>query len=183
MGVGMFIWLISLLVQGEFIWFVLLLFFGIGLITQFLSFLQMPFLLINAYFIDKIESIDFDEDVVTAEILDENNEVIGLIEGDTKISLKLATYFVIFFLFNLMDMVLFPPENQTIQTADYLITPTLKVLGGTFFLGLPYGLYRKVKHGSFFPYDKRYFFINIWKFWLILLVIMLFITIILMLTN
>ncbi len=162
-GIG-FLWLaISLLLNREFLWFILLVFFGFGLIGGLLSFLQLPFVFITTYFSNKLDDIDFNEDIVSAELVDEHNKVVAKIEGDTAISRRLAIYFVLFFAFNLLSIFIFPDDEQQLMALDYIINPTLQILGGTIILGIPYLIYHKIKHKSFLPDDKRYFFIQVWK--------------------
>lgn len=169
-GVSIFWLAISLLLNREFLWLIVLIFFGAGLIGGFMSYLQMPFVFITAYFTSKLEDMDFNENIASAEILDEDNKVVGKIEGNTAISVKLAKYFVAFFALNLISMVLIPEEGRAYGFLDYLTTPATQVFGGTLFVGIPYAIYHRVRHKSFFSKDKRYFFIQVWKLCLIILI-------------
>ncbi len=162
-GIGLFWWAISLLLNGEFLLFIALIFFGIGLISGLISYLQMPFVFITAYFANKLEDVDFNEDIATAEILDKDNKVVGKIEGNTAVSIRLAKYFVAFFALNLASMIFFPAQGRAYGVLDYLTTPATQVFGGTLFVGVPYAIYHKIRHKSFFSKDKRYFFIQVWK--------------------
>lgn len=131
-----------------------------GLIPKLLMVPQLPFVLINGFFISKIERVDFEEDVAKAETLDKNNNVVGLSEGDTAISLRLAKYFVILFCLNLLGMLIFPDQDGM---TSYFITPATQVFGPTVIVGFPYAIYRKLRFGRFFQEDKRYFLIKTWK--------------------
>ena len=46
---------------------------------------------------------------------------------------------------------------------DYIFMPFLGVLSDTIFIGILYGVYRKLRYGSFFPIDKRLFYTEVWK--------------------
>lgn len=77
LGIGLLVYAISVLLSGQILWFLILIFFGIGLISGLISYLLLPFVLITTYFAQKIEDINLDEDIILGEILDENDKVIG----------------------------------------------------------------------------------------------------------
>jgi hypothetical protein len=165
------LWLaISLLLDSQFLWFFIMIMFGIGLIAGILNVLQAPFIIITSYFTEKIEKVDFKENTVTAEILDKDNKVVGKVEGSTTVSTRLAKYFVSFFLLNLISIFLFPEDGVKLAPLDYIVKPAMQVIGGTLIFGIPYGIYRLIRYKRFFPEDKRYFYIQVWKINLIIFI-------------
>jgi len=156
-------WAISTLLAGQFLLFLFLIIFGIGLISAFFGYLQLPFVFVSGYFSEKIGQLDFKEDVATAEILDEQDRVVDIIEGDTIISIRLAKYFLAFYGLNLIALIIFPAEREGLLLLDYITKPFTQIIGGTIIVGLPYSIYHRVRHKSFFPKDKRYFLIQVWK--------------------
>lgn len=162
-GIGMFWWAISLLLSGEFLWLIFMIFIGFSLINGLLSFLQYPFIFIPAYLSEKIENSNKEDDVVTGEVLDEKGRVIAKSEGDSTISGRLAKYFLAFFVLNLLSIIIFPEAGQQLKAFDYITKPFLQMIGGSLIIGLPYIIYRKIKYRSFFPQDKRILFIAVWR--------------------
>lgn len=162
LGIGLLVFTFSLLLNGEILWFIVMIFFGMGLISGLLSYLQMPFLFVSGYFSEKIEKTDFKSDVVTGEILDEHNKVVGKVEGDTTISVRLARYFVAFYIFNLLS-ILTSSQPYPVGALDWITKPFFQIASSTLIFGIPYIIYHKIRHKTFFPEDKRYFFIKVWK--------------------
>lgn len=156
-------WAISTLLSGQFLLFLFLILFGIGLISAFFNYLQLPFVFIFGYFSDKIGQIDFEENVTTAEILDEQDRVVDVTEGDTTIAIRLAKYFLAVYGLNLIWLLISPVEHEGLLPLDYITIPFTQIIGGTIIVGLPYSIYHRVRHKSFFPKDKRYFLIQVWK--------------------
>lgn len=72
-GIGMLVWLATLLFSGQIIPFLLLLFLGAGFIMAFLEWLRMPFGAIPAMFAEKVDRFDFEEREARAEILDKDD--------------------------------------------------------------------------------------------------------------
>lgn len=170
---GVLIWIgIDLLINRQFLWFVAYLFIGSSVIRLFFNILELPFLFILAYFSAKLEAYDFNENVVEAEVLDENKQVIGKTEGDSSVSRRLAIYLLLFYVINLIELFIFPNENQSYQWGDYLVTPFLQIIGGTIIVGVPYAIYHKIRYKSFMQSDRRYFLIQVWKIWLVIFVIL-----------
>lgn len=162
-GLGLFVYMISLLYYGQIFLFVVFIFIGHSIATNFIGFLQAPILLIPSYLSQKLDSIDLKEEIVTAEILDEENNVIGVIEGDTTITRKLAKNFILFYLSLLGYMIIFPAEREGAQFVDYISKPFFQVLTSTVLFGFFYSGYRKFKYHKFFPEDKRNYFSQVWK--------------------
>jgi len=164
LGIIMLMWMISVLLDGQILLFLLLFIFGAGLITSLITYLQAPFVAIPMFFTEKVKEIDFDEDIVEAEILDKDDRVIGKTEGDTTISIRLAKYFLVFYGLNLTWLLISPEEHEGLLLLDYVTIPFTQMIGGTIMVGLPYAIYHRIRYKSFFPEDKRYFFTNTWKF-------------------
>lgn len=163
LGIWLLLYTFSFLFSGQFIWFFIMIFIGIGFILGVLRYLQMPFMLIPIYFAEKVEKIDFDEDTVVGEILDKDNRVIDISEGETSLKTRFAKYFLAFYAYNLIYILIFPGEREGLATFDYITKPLFQIIGSTLLIGLPYGIYRKIKYKAFFPRDKRYFLIQVWK--------------------
>lgn len=162
-GIIVLIWMISVLLEGQILLFLLLLLFGGGLIISLIMFLQTPFVAIPMYLAEKTEKIDFEESVVEAEILDKDDRVIGKTEGETAISVRLAKWFLAIYGLGIINIIIFPVEREGLMRGDYLTKPFLQIISTTVIVGLPYGIYRKLKYKAFFPEDKRYFLIQVWK--------------------
>lgn len=178
LGIGLF-WIgIRLLLDGQFLWFILYLFFGAGIISALLSTIQAPFLYIPHYYYNKVEFKLNEEDIETAELLDETGKVIEKVEGEKAISQRLAKYFLAFYALNLINLIIFPAEREGLLALDFITKPLLQIIGGSVIIGIPYGIFHKLKYKSFFPNDKRYFLIQVWKLGLYiygLLIILVFV--------
>lgn len=162
-GIGLLIYTISLLLDGQFLWFLVMIFIGIGLISGILGFLQMPFMLIPGYFAEKIEDMDLEEDTVVGEILDKDNKVVDISEGETSLKTRFAKYFLAIYALGLVNLIIFSVEREGLVPIDYITKPFFQIISLTLIIGIPYGIYRKIKHKAFFPKDKRYFLIQTWK--------------------
>jgi hypothetical protein len=145
--------LFSLLVGG----------FVIGWWQMIYNFLLAPFYGIANYYSDKLCEVDFKEEIVQAEVLDMNNKVIDVIEGETSIKTRFAKYFIGLYFFNLLYLLVFPEERKGLLILDYITKPFLQIIGATFLIGIPFGIYRLIRYRKFFTKDKRYFFIQTWK--------------------
>lgn len=170
---------ISLFLDHQYLWLFVYIIIGYSIAGWLFNVVTIPFLLIQTYFATKLESFNFIEDIERAEILDENNRVVGVSEGDNTVSTRLAKYFVAFYILNLVCMIIFPEENKLYKWGDYLVTPFLQIIGGTLIIGIPYLIYHKIRYKTFFPFDKRYFYIKVWKTWIVICVIYLVIAILL----
>ena len=140
-----------------------MIFIGIGLISGVLGFLQMPFMLIPGYFAEKMENMDLEEDTVAGEILDKDNKVIDISEGETSLKTRFAKYFLAVYALNLTSLIIFPLEREGLALFGYVTKPFFQIISLTLIVGTPYGIYRKIKHKAFFTKDKRYFLIQVWK--------------------
>lgn len=125
--------------------------------------LLTPFTVSALYFLAKVESTDFGEDTVVGEILDKDNKVIDISEGETSVKTRFAKYFLVVYALYLIPMVIFPVEREGLSPLDYLTKPFFQIISTTLMVSIPYGIYRKIKYKSFFPKDKRYFLIHVWK--------------------
>lgn len=183
-GIGLLLYTISLLFDGQFLWFLVMIFIGIGLISGILGFLQMPFMLIPGYFAEKIEEIDLEEDVERAELLDEKGNVLDVLEGEGTVATRLAKYFLALYALGLVTLIIMPVEREGITGLGFLTEPFWDVARFTFFVGIPYAIYHKVKKKSFFPKDKRYFLISVWRISLIIgIPLVLFVFLLALATN
>lgn len=164
-----FIYMIILLFDGQWLQFILLFFIGGALIKGFFSFIQFPFVIISGYFSEKVGKLDFNENIEKAEIIDEKGKVVGVSEGNTTITRRLAMYFLLFYSLNIISELLGQsPESKYYGLRWFIETPFTQIIGGTIMIGIPYIIYHKLKYKSFFPSDKRYFFIQVWKLNLII---------------
>lgn len=168
-GISLLIFTISLFLKGEILWFIVMIFIGYKIITQFLALLQIPFILITGYFEEKIENIEFDEDYVTAEVLDESGNVLEKLEDDTVISRRLAKFFLANYLLLLGSYYIFPNYENKGLISNVLFS-AIQVGVGAIFVGLFYVMYYRIKYGVFFPKDKRLLYISILKIELVILV-------------
>jgi len=153
-------------------WLFLILFFFLGsLIIGFyqmiVSFLITPFGFITYYFSEKsahkMDEAEQDKDVVAGEILDEKGKVIGTTEPDSMISVRMAKYFLGVYFMGVGYLVLFPVEREGIIWWGYITKPFVQIITYTLFVGGFYIIFHKLKYKSFFPKDKRLFYIRVWK--------------------
>ncbi|MCM8787532.1 MAG: hypothetical protein NC935_05705 [Candidatus Omnitrophica bacterium] len=159
----LFLYALSLLFSGKFLAFIILFFFGIGLVQMGLNSIKMPFVFISYYFLTKLANFNLEEQIEKGEILDEKGKVIDVIEGETTISTRLAKYFLLFYGVNLLEIIIFPDARKGFLLGDFIVVPIFKIIGGTIIFGLLYSIYHKIKFHSFLPQDKRYFLINTWR--------------------
>ena len=117
-GIGLLIYTISLLLDGQFLWFLVMIFIGMGLISGILGFLQMPFMLIPGYFAEKIEATDLEEDAVLGEILDKDNQVVDISEGGTSLKTRFAKYFLAIYVYNLVYLVISPSQRENFNSRN-----------------------------------------------------------------
>lgn len=150
-GIWLLIYTFSLLFDGQILWFLAMIFFGIGLVAQVFSILQLPFFAIPAYYSHKIEHTNMDEDIVIGEIIDENNKVVGTTEeGTFSKSRRLALYFSIAYLLNLFSLYLSQEDYPGYKWGDYILTPFLWLFSQVIFLGIFVGIINKLKRQKFF---------------------------------
>jgi len=163
-GVYLLFVAVSLLLSGQLLWFLFYIFIGLSLLSWLLGLLQLPFIAIPSLYAGKLANLDFNENTVTAEVLDENNRVVGLVEGDTVITVRMAKYFVILYLINLFSLILSPSESvYTANLTGYITGPFIWMVTETLSLGLFYLVYHKIRYKFWLPIDKRKFFIIVWK--------------------
>ncbi len=155
--------IISLLLSGLLLWFFIMLFFGIFVIYGIVGFLQAPFVLIPTYFLEKIEKANFGENIVVGEILDKDNKIIDVSEGETSLKIRFAKYFLAIYALNLTSLIIFPVEREGLAPFDFITKPFFQIISLTLIVGIPYGISRKIKRKAFFTKDKRYFLIKTWK--------------------
>ena len=150
---------ISLLLNGQFLWFLVMSFIGLSIIYGVIGFLQMPFMLIPSYFLEKLEKFDSKEDIVRAEILDDKDNVLTVTEGEATTSRRLAIWFLIAYGINLFSLVINrqAEEYQGYRWGDYILTPTIQILTQLLVFGIFVGIFYKLRKGKFFFINKRYF--------------------------
>jgi hypothetical protein len=162
------IWLIYIGVQlfmsGQWIFLILYVLIGYGFVATIFGMFQAPFILIPAYFEEKAEGKSKEEEIETAEVLDEEGNVVTKLEGEKTMSKNLARSFLMLYGINLFALILFPVEREGLVAIDYLMRPFYWMITPTLVVGLIYGIYRKIKHKNFFTEDKRHFFTDVWKY-------------------
>lgn len=163
LGLGLLAYIGSLLFSGQFLLFLLFIFIGYYVVTTIFGVLQLPLLFIPGYFSEKLSQTDLNEDIMTAEILDKDDNVIGISEGDVTIKRRMAKYFLFLYLSLLSYMLIFPAEREGRLFGDFIVNPFLQLITVTVIFGIIYSVYHKFKFGRFFPEDKRKFFIQTWK--------------------
>lgn len=179
-GIGLIWFGISLLLSGHFLWFIVYLFIGAGIIGFLINLLQFPFIYITVYLSEKIEEKNFNEDIASAEIIDKDGKILKKVEGDTTISVRMAKYFTLLFTVNLLSVFIYPEARAGWRWGDYFLSPFLWIVSESFVVGIIYVLYHKIRYNLFFPEDKRYFFIHVWRIcFLALLPITLFLFLVL----
>lgn len=127
------------------------------------SLLLAPFSWIAETFLNKFSATDLNEDVLAGEILDKDNKVIDVTEGETSIKKRFAKYFIGFYVFNLVYMLISPAEREGLAVFDFITKPFFQIIGSTIIVGVPYGIIRLLRHKPFLTKDKRYFLIQTWK--------------------
>jgi len=168
-GIALLLFGISLLLGGHFLWLIIYFFVGIGIIGFLFNLLQMPFIFLTAYFSNKIQEKDFEENITTAEVIGEKGKVIKKIESDTIISVRLAKYFLLLYLINFASVFLRPEYHAGWRWGDYILWPFLWLVSESLVIGILYVIYHRIRHGLFFPEDRRCFFIQVWKMCFIIL--------------
>lgn len=171
-GGWLLIYAFSLLFSGQILWFIVMIFIGIGIVTWFLSLIQMPFTIIPMLFSQKIEDIEKESDVVKVEILDEHHKVVGVIEGEKAIDRRLAIYFIVVYGLNLLSIFMSPTGNSDYLWGDYLLSPFLWIISEVLFFGFIIGIYQKIRRGKFFYPRKKVFLVTTLKINAIILVIL-----------
>lgn len=171
LGLVLLWWAITTLLSGQFLFFLFLFFFGMSIFSWLSTLLQLPFLAIPGYFSEKFEKLDFVENVVRGEIIDkDSNQVIGVTEGNAAVSIKMAKYFLAMYFTQIGFLLVFPTEREGLILGDYIVKPFIWVITTTLFFGFFYSIFHKIKNKAFFPDDKRYFFIKVWKMSLYILI-------------
>lgn len=156
----------QLISNGEWLLLILALIFGgfiLGWWQFFYNLLLMPFMATATYFFDKVENTNFGDETVAGEVLDEKGKVVGIAEGDTSLKRRFAKYFIAVYVLQLAPIILFPVEREGFAPIDFVTTPFFRTITLTLIIGIPYGIYRLVRHKEFFTKDKRYFLIQTWK--------------------
>jgi hypothetical protein len=126
------------------------------------SLMLMPFQVSAMYFLEKVEKTDFGDESITGEVLDEKGNVVGISQSETSLKRNFAKYFLAVYLYNLVYLII-SPGDRTLAPFEYITTPFFQIISLTLLVGIPYGIYRKIRHKSFFTKDNRYFFIQTWK--------------------
>lgn len=125
--------------------------------------LMFPYYFISAYFREEVEKIDFDENVVSGEVMNEEGEVVGVVEGDAEIYSRMGKYFMALYGLGLVSLLIFPLEREGLGLGGYIMKSFYEVIWGTLIFGIAVLVYRKFKYKHAFPNDKRYLLIDIWK--------------------
>jgi len=158
-GIGILWFVISLLLNGQFLWFIFMLFIGIGLLSGLLGFLQMPFMLISSYFASKMEDMSQGSSV---EVIGQNNETVK-VSSDDSVNQKLAIYFLAVYGLNLLSVLINTEDYPTWQWGDYIAWPVVWVFSQAIFFGLIVGIYMKLRHGKFWYPTKKQMMISTLK--------------------
>jgi len=172
LGLGLLLYLGALLVNGQFLWFIIMLFLGIYIIGWLLNLLQMPFLIIPVYFAQKAESIEKQPDVVRAEVLDKQHKVIFVTESEKEIDKRFAIYFIAVYILNFLSLLINRRDYPSYLWGDYIFMPFFWIISQVLFFGLIIGAYNKIKNGRFFYPRKKNFFILTFKVTAIVLVVL-----------
>lgn len=155
------------LIRGhEWLLLVLALIFGGFIINWWriiYSLLLAPFSWMAETFLNKFSATDLNEDVLAGEVLDKDNKVIDVTEGETSIKKRFAKYFIGFYAFNLVYLLISPAEREGLAILDFITKPFFQIIGSTIIVGIPYGIIRLLRHKPFLTKDKRYFLIQTWK--------------------
>ncbi len=165
--IGYALYILWLIISNhEWLLLILALIFGgfvIGFWQTIYDFLLFPFNALSNYFLNKVGETDFSEDIVAGEVLDEDNKVIDISEGDTALKRRFAKYFLSVYAMNLIPLIIFPVEREGLYLFDFVTKPFFQIISLTLIFGVPYGVYRKIRYKSFLTKDKRYFLIQVWK--------------------
>lgn len=165
-GIGILWFVVSLLLNGQFLWFIFMLFIGIGLLSGLLGFLQMPFILISGYFASKMEDTSQSSGI---EVVGENNETFK-VQSDDSVNQKLAIYFLAVYGLNLLSVLMNTEDYPTWQWGDYIAWPVVWVFSQAIFFCLIIGIYMKLRHGKFWYPTKKQMMISTLKATTIVLV-------------
>jgi len=149
--------IISLLLSGQIFWFIAMIFIGMSIIYTIIGFLQLPFIFIPAYFLEKLENTIFKDGVIKGEILDDKKHVIAVSESETAVDRRVAIWFITSYSLNLFSLIINRNEYPSYKWGDFISTPFLWMLSQILFFGLIVGIYYKVRKGKFFFNSKRYF--------------------------
>jgi len=136
--------------------------------------INVPFVGIPTYFADKFEKIKHEEDILDAEVIDDKGKVINKIESNKKITRRVAKYFLWFYLLNVIGIWMYPEYRIGYQWGDYIVMPALQIMFITIVVGFFYALFHKITNKTFFPKDRRIFFISVWKIAIIIIILFTF---------
>jgi len=158
------IWIgISLLINGHFVWLAVYLFIGASLISFIIRLFQFPFVFLTVYFSNKLREADFNENIATAEVIGDDGKVIKTIEGDTAVLVRMAKYFILLYVINLLSIFIGPEKSAGWKWGDYILWPFVWLISESIVIGILYLAYHKIRHRKFFPENKNYYFIQVWK--------------------
>jgi len=168
-GLALFVYAISLLFQGEILWFLFMIIIGISVLTWLLNLIQFPFYFISAYFMEKIDTFDFEE-VKNSDIIHASNTFnFKSTDANTHLSIRAAKYFLIFYMLNLSSLLVEQfTGGEKYGLIGLIELPFIQIISGTLIIGIPYSIYHKLRYKRFLPKDKRCFFISVWKLSLII---------------
>lgn len=154
---------VQLFFLRQFLWLFFYILFGSALFGGLGNLLLMPFIAIPLFFSENVSKALKEDDFVKAEILDENDKVIGITEGSGVINRRLALYFIIDFLIHLLYIFSHPQSYKMIAWWDYLITPIFFMVQNILLFGIFVLLFNKIKHNAFFGRGKLTTLISIYK--------------------
>jgi len=161
-GIGLIIYIISLLLSGQILLFIIMILVGVGIVSGLISFLQLPFSFIPTFFETKIESMENEPDYERAEILDKDNKVIEVIEPEKKLNRQLAIYFGVIYALQLFGLLrnLNEYPYSTYKFGDYLVMPFVWTFTLILFFAILIGIFYLFKHRKFFYPRKKVFLIK-----------------------
>lgn len=160
----------QLIITGQWIILLILILLGFGLIRGIFSFLALPFNAIPIYFLNKLESIDLNEEVVSAELLDDKGKVVQKTEGDLTVQRRFGKYLIASLIINLV-LLLFYSSRYNPVTIEYITLPIYWTVSNSFFIAIPVIVFNLIKYRKIKGRGWYYSMINILRIEIIVSVV------------
>lgn len=150
---------------------VILIFFFIGFWRMIASLVFYPISAISMYFSEKAsEKINNKEEDVDYDVVSPEGKVVENVQSMSKTDKKLATYFVIDYLVNLIYIPLHPQRYTMHGALDYIFTPAFFMLQMAVVFGIIIGIYNLIRYKKFAHGGFKVLLTNVFKLDIIVLV-------------
>jgi hypothetical protein len=168
---------ITLILDGRFLAFVFYFLIGSTIATFLIKIIQVPFYIITGYLSERLDEKNFD--TIDAELV-EDDESDSVVKKDMKNSEELAKYFLLLYGIQILSYFIGENPRDGLRWGDFILQPFFGIVSFTLLIGIPRGVYSKLRHGVFFGGDKWDFLVRVWR---IVFYIFLILTILLIVIN